>query len=103
TEKQQLVVTVLEVVRIEDHIPFRYQWLLGRPPADRQALARAFVAKAVLNLPTTVMLIDRLDCDPCLRRICGWEMRQPATREKLQKTDCKNGRVKPGSPRHQNR
>lgn len=76
TEKQQLVVTVLEVVRIEDHIPFRYQLFLGRPPADRQALARAFVAKAVLNLPTTVMLIDRLDCDPCLRRICGWEMRQ---------------------------
>jgi len=76
TEKHRLVVTVLDVVRIEDHISFHYQLDRGRPPADRQALARAFVAKAVLNLPTTVMLIDRLTCDPCLRRICGWEMRQ---------------------------
>jgi hypothetical protein len=76
TEKHRLVVTILDVVRIEDYIPFYYQLDPGRPPADRQALARAFVAKAALNLPTTVMLIDRLNSDSCLRRICGWEKRQ---------------------------
>ena len=37
------------------------------------ALARAFVAKAVLELPTTEALIDRLKADRALRRICGFE------------------------------
>lgn len=76
TEKHKLVVTVLDVVRIEDYISSSYQWYSGRHPSDRRALARSFVAKAALNLPTTVMLIDRLKSDPCLRRICGWEMKQ---------------------------
>jgi hypothetical protein len=31
------------------------------------------VAKAVLNLPTTRALIDRLNVDARLRRICGWD------------------------------
>jgi len=50
--------------------------LPGRPPADRHALARAFVAKAVLNLPTTLALIERLAADAVLRRLCGWESRR---------------------------
>ena len=44
----------------------------GRPAQDRAALATAFVAKAVLNLPTTRALIDRLRADAALRQICGW-------------------------------
>jgi hypothetical protein len=36
-------------------------------------MARAFVAKAVLDLPTTEALIDRLKVDHALRRICGFE------------------------------
>jgi hypothetical protein len=47
----------------------------GRPPEDRLAIARAFVGKAVLNIPTTVALIERLQIDRALRRICGWERR----------------------------
>ena len=45
------------------------------PPDDRRALARAFVAKAVLGVPTTTALIERLDVDKSLRRILGWERR----------------------------
>ena len=44
----------------------------GRPPEDRRALARAFLAKAVWDLPTTRHLIDRLGADPAFRRLCGW-------------------------------
>jgi DDE family transposase/transposase-like protein DUF772 len=47
----------------------------GRVPEDRPEIARAFVAKAVLNLPTTAALIERLHVDRSLRRICGWERR----------------------------
>jgi hypothetical protein len=44
----------------------------GRPARDRAALATAFVAKAILNLPTTRDLISRLGVDEALRRCCGW-------------------------------
>lgn len=43
-----------------------------RPQQDRYALARAFFAKMVLNLPTTSSLIDRLRIDATIRRRCGW-------------------------------
>jgi hypothetical protein len=44
----------------------------GRPAKDRAALATAFIAKAVLNLPTTRDLIGRLRVDEALRTFCGW-------------------------------
>lgn len=45
----------------------------GRPPHDRGAMARAFIAKAIWNLPSTRALLDRLQSDAALRRMCGWE------------------------------
>jgi hypothetical protein len=44
----------------------------GRPAKDRAALATAFIAKAILNLPNTRDLIGRLRVDQALRRFCGW-------------------------------
>jgi len=72
TEKQLLLITVLEVIRLEEHIP-SYFGLPGRPVSDRVAITRAFIAKAIYNMATTRILLDRLKCDPALRRICGWE------------------------------
>ena len=46
---------------------------VGRPRRDRVAIARAFVAKAVYNLPSTRALREQLKSDGALRRICGWE------------------------------
>ena len=37
------------------------------------ALARAFLAKAIYNMPTTQILIDRLKSDLSFRRLCGYE------------------------------
>ena len=72
TEKQQQLVMTLELVRVEEFVRTTYG-LPGRPPADRTAIARAFVAKMVYDMPTTRVLLDRLDSDQKLRRICGWE------------------------------
>jgi transposase len=72
TEKQQELVTTLEVVRIEEFIYFS-RGFPGRPPQDRPAIARAFVAKMIYNMPTTRALLDRLATDSALTRICGWE------------------------------
>ena len=71
TEKQRKLVSILELVRIEDLIGYTYK--TGRKPADRKLIARAFVAKAVYNFSMTRELLDRLKCDKVLRRICGWE------------------------------
>jgi transposase len=72
TEKQQELVTTLEVVRIEEFI-YSSRGFPGRPPQDRTAIARAFVAKTTYNMPTTRALLDRLETDNALRGICGWE------------------------------
>jgi hypothetical protein len=72
TGKQQELVTLLEVVRIEEFI-YSSRGFPGRPPQDRTAIARAFVAKTIYNMPTTRALLDRLEADSALRRICGWE------------------------------
>jgi transposase len=46
---------------------------MGRPPAERMAIAKAFIAKAVYGMPTTEGLIAYLNASPTLRRLCGWE------------------------------
>lgn len=73
-EKQQQLVATLEFLRIEEFVQY-YLGIncIGRPLEDRTAIARAFVAKAIYNLSTTRQLLDRLESDVKLRRICGWE------------------------------
>jgi len=72
TQKQQELVTTLEMIRIEEFILSSYGFP-GRPPKDRGVIARAYIAKMVYNMPTTRLLLDRLKTDISLRRICGWE------------------------------
>ena len=72
TEKQQQLITVLEVVRIEQFIP-DYRFYEGRPRKTRAAVARSFVAKMVYNMDSTRALWERLHSDKNLRRLCGWE------------------------------
>jgi hypothetical protein len=73
TEKQKQLVSILELIRIEEFIPQVGPRQEGRPLSDRASIARAFVAKAVYNLDSTRTLLERLETDKNLRRICGWE------------------------------
>ena len=52
SEKQKQLVAVFEMVRLE---AFLRHWpgLVGRPPWDRAALVRSFVAKVVFQIKTT--------------------------------------------------
>ena len=73
TDEHMRLATILEVIRIEDHVaPSWIQWF-GRKKKDRKALARAFVAKVVHKLPTNKALLERLRVDKNLRSLCGWE------------------------------
>ena len=72
TAHHRQFVSVLGLARIETFLP-SWHGLVGRPPAERAALARSFIAKAVFNLPTTRLLIDMLSADKTLRRLCGWQ------------------------------
>jgi hypothetical protein len=74
TEALGRLVTTLDVIGLEAFVPDPPRGP-GRPPEDRRALARAFVAKAVLGIPTTTALIERLAVDKPLRHILGWERR----------------------------
>jgi IS5 family transposase len=72
THIQKDLVMSLEVIEIEKYVfSPSYHWM-GRTPEDRRPMARAFVAKAVYDLPTTRMLVDMLHTMPNLRMICGF-------------------------------
>ncbi len=71
-ERYQRLVRVLELVRVEEWVPYQRGWR-GRPQEDRAALARAFLAKAVLDLASTRALVERLRVEATLLRLCGWE------------------------------
>ena len=73
-ERKQKLIRILELIRIEESVSQATHGL-GHPTSDRKALARAFVAKVVYNCPTTRDLIERVQGDSALRRICGWERR----------------------------
>ena len=72
SKKMKQLVALLDMVRIENFIPSTSR-MAGRPPKNRSAVARSFLAKAVFNIPTTHLLIDRLKNDKTLRTICGFE------------------------------
>ena len=69
------LVMVIELVSLEEQVMPPSYGGRGRPQSDRRALARAFIAKAVLNLSDTRSLIDYLCESPTTRRICGWNRR----------------------------
>lgn len=71
SDRQQKLVRTLAMLQLDGFVAVRHG--RGRPPHDRAAIARAFVAKAVFNFPTTRALLDRLHDDIVLRRLCGWE------------------------------
>jgi len=72
SETHKRLISTLELVRIDVFLR-RWPGLPGRPLLDRAALARAFVAKMVMKVPTTSMLIEYLGSDKRSRRLCGWE------------------------------
>ena len=72
-EKGELFVTVVEMAQPE-HFTGRFEWAgVGCPRKWRLPILQAFIAKAVWNFPTTRALLDRLQHDRTLRRLCGWE------------------------------
>jgi len=74
TAKQKQLIQILEIVQVEKSVPktATQQWM-GRKIREREAIARAFVAKMVYNYPTTRSLITALQETPNVRQICGFE------------------------------
>jgi hypothetical protein len=66
------LVAVLEMIPMGRFISSSHGWM-GRSSKDRYAIACAFVAKAVYGFSTTRQLLEALQRDAQLRRICGWE------------------------------
>lgn len=72
SKKLQQFIRILEMINVE-HFVFDSRGYVGRPPKNRHAIARAFIAKAIFNIADTKLLIDRLKSDKNLRRVCGFE------------------------------
>jgi len=79
TPKLEQIIRAIELTQIE-LLVFRDRGYAqepgaGRPEIDRCTLACAFLAKAILDLKTTRALMDRLQADSKLRRLCGFDLR----------------------------
>jgi len=70
--KEWQFVRILELMDMHPLLSGQCWCGTGRKPHGRPALAKAFIAKAVWNIPTTRGLIDRIKSSPSLRRLCGW-------------------------------
>lgn len=75
TPAMEGLLRIWEQVEIERFVPST-RGRVGRPRQERMALARAFVAKAVLGLTQTSDLVERLNADALLRRLCGFDPRR---------------------------
>src|SRR3972149_4531702 len=73
TDRHGELILILEIIRVEEHVLACWWQHMGRKRKDRQALARAYLAKNYYNIATTRALLDRLRVDHGLRRICRWE------------------------------
>jgi hypothetical protein len=74
TEKEQQLVSILEIIQIEKHVPrSAANQRMGRKLSERESIARSYVAKAVYGFPFTRSLIEALKTTSALRRICGFE------------------------------
>ena len=72
-EKQRAFVNICELI-IDDKAFIKYRWSgNGRPPCARKAFFKAFILKALWNLPSTRATILLIRSSPTLRRLCGWE------------------------------
>ena len=70
-ERARLLIAVLAMANVQAHLGCLRGWR-GRPAKDRDALAAAFLAKAIYGLETTRQLLQRLRTDAQLRCLCGW-------------------------------
>ena len=70
TEPEKRLVKILKLVQIDQHVPVsrRRQWLV-RPVKEREAIVRAFVAKALFRYQHTSSLRNALLSTPNLRII----------------------------------
>ena len=79
TPKLEQMIRAFELTQIEQLVyldrNYGQKRGTGQPEKDRCALACAFLAKAILDLKTTRALIDRLQADSKLRRLCGFDLR----------------------------
>ncbi len=71
SERMEEFVRALALVGLDGFVVMRQG--RGRRPHDRSNIARALLAKAIFNLPNTRALLERLEHDEILRRLCGWE------------------------------
>ena len=80
SEQEKHLVKIFEIIEIEHHIPRSRQWT-GRPAAERRAIGRSYIAKAVFDYPHTRSLINELHGRPNLRLICGFPKEQDVPSE----------------------
>jgi len=73
SDNEQKFIKIVELINLPRYLTSFHWCGIGRKPHSRISLAKAFVAKAVWDTPTTRALLDMINGSPSLRRLCGWD------------------------------
>jgi hypothetical protein len=72
TEFHKRLMLSIDVIDFASLFPYHSISDAGRPKIPRETFVKAFIAKSIFRLETNVSLIERLQADLTLRRICGF-------------------------------
>lgn len=72
TQPLQRLIIVFDTIQTDKYMEWMPEPIKGRNRIDREAILRVFIAKAVLDIPETKFMRDRLLNDYTLRRMCGF-------------------------------
>ena len=74
TQKQQEFLKTIELIRPSRFMTGVFAWSgIGRRFKNRENIFRAFLLKAIYDLPTTKFLVENLKSNRTWRFLCGWE------------------------------
>jgi hypothetical protein len=81
--KLEQIIRAFEFTQVELAVyrerSYAQRYGMGQPEADGCALACIFLAKAMLDLKTIRALMERLQADSKLRRLCSFDWRSRAS------------------------
>lgn len=83
SDEHERLVIIIEFADVAKVLNTPYYRGPGRPPKDRASLAHAFIAKSHYNYTENKQIIEKLQSDSRLRRICGWDRKSQIPSESV--------------------
>jgi len=83
TKEHLFFINILRILDPEKYLYIKARGKKGRPPKDRLAIYKSYIASKILQISTRPQLISRLLSDRNLRKICGFQSKKDIPSESV--------------------